>query len=177
MSAARKALRGASERHGEGVPRWRGRSYLSVSVKTQKHTLAFTPAWVHFERPGSLRVLRSILAVPRTAFFWTEASVMQELPTHSGHMRPGIVRHKEEPGAHCTSVRSGNLPVGYDMEFCSLMFTTASPDSFTLVTCAHCEPALICEDNRAPVAVLPILVFSGKCQSSCAVLGCEHRSH
>ncbi|CAB1435178.1 unnamed protein product [Pleuronectes platessa] len=41
MSAARKALRGASERHGEGVPRWRGRSYLSVSVKTQKHTLAF----------------------------------------------------------------------------------------------------------------------------------------
>ncbi|CAB1413498.1 unnamed protein product [Pleuronectes platessa] len=44
MSAARKALRGASERHGEGVPRWRGRSYLSVSVKTQKHTLAFTTA-------------------------------------------------------------------------------------------------------------------------------------
>ncbi|CAB1420981.1 unnamed protein product [Pleuronectes platessa] len=42
MSAARKALRGASERHGEGVPRWRGRSYLSVSVKTQKHTLAFS---------------------------------------------------------------------------------------------------------------------------------------
>ncbi|CAB1422243.1 unnamed protein product [Pleuronectes platessa] len=41
MRAARKALRGASERHGEGVPRWRGRSYLSVSVKTQKHTLAF----------------------------------------------------------------------------------------------------------------------------------------
>ncbi|CAB1437289.1 unnamed protein product [Pleuronectes platessa] len=30
MRAARKALRGASERHGEGVPRWRGRSYLSV---------------------------------------------------------------------------------------------------------------------------------------------------
>ncbi|CAB1437669.1 unnamed protein product [Pleuronectes platessa] len=42
MSAARKALRGASERHGEGVPRWRGRSYLSVSVKTQKHTLALS---------------------------------------------------------------------------------------------------------------------------------------
>ncbi|CAB1424250.1 unnamed protein product [Pleuronectes platessa] len=41
MSAARKALRGASERHAEGVPRWRGRSHLSVSVKTQKHTLAF----------------------------------------------------------------------------------------------------------------------------------------
>ncbi|CAB1453459.1 unnamed protein product [Pleuronectes platessa] len=40
MRAARKALRGASERHAEGVPRWRGRSYLSVSVKTEKHTLA-----------------------------------------------------------------------------------------------------------------------------------------
>ncbi|CAB1441396.1 unnamed protein product [Pleuronectes platessa] len=42
MRAARKALRGASERPGEGVPRWRGRSYLSVSVKTEKHTLAFS---------------------------------------------------------------------------------------------------------------------------------------
>ncbi|CAB1447686.1 unnamed protein product [Pleuronectes platessa] len=40
MRTARKALRGAAERHGEGVPRWRGRSYLSVSVKTEKHTLA-----------------------------------------------------------------------------------------------------------------------------------------
>ncbi|CAB1439098.1 unnamed protein product [Pleuronectes platessa] len=40
MRAARKALRGAAERHGEGVPRWRGRSYLSVFVKTEKHTLA-----------------------------------------------------------------------------------------------------------------------------------------
>ncbi|CAB1452236.1 unnamed protein product [Pleuronectes platessa] len=42
MRAARKALRGAAERHGEGVPRWRGRSYLSVFVKTEKHTLALT---------------------------------------------------------------------------------------------------------------------------------------
>ncbi|CAB1430903.1 unnamed protein product [Pleuronectes platessa] len=41
MRAARKALRGAAERPGEGVPRWRRRSYLSVSVKTEKHTLAF----------------------------------------------------------------------------------------------------------------------------------------
>ncbi|CAB1457768.1 unnamed protein product [Pleuronectes platessa] len=40
--AARKALRGAAERHGEGVPRWRRRSYLFVSVKTEKHTLAFS---------------------------------------------------------------------------------------------------------------------------------------
>ncbi|CAB1435435.1 unnamed protein product [Pleuronectes platessa] len=42
MRAARKALRGAAERHGEGVPRWRGRSYLSVFVKTEKHTLALS---------------------------------------------------------------------------------------------------------------------------------------
>ncbi|CAB1416481.1 unnamed protein product [Pleuronectes platessa] len=42
MRAARKALRGAAERHGEGVPRWRRRSYLSVSVKTEKHTLALS---------------------------------------------------------------------------------------------------------------------------------------
>ncbi|CAB1450259.1 unnamed protein product [Pleuronectes platessa] len=42
MRAARKALRGAAERPGEGVPRWRRRSYLSVSVKTEKHTLALT---------------------------------------------------------------------------------------------------------------------------------------
>ncbi|CAB1450264.1 unnamed protein product [Pleuronectes platessa] len=41
MRAARKALRGAAERPGEGVPRWRRRSYLSVSIKTEKHTLAF----------------------------------------------------------------------------------------------------------------------------------------
>ncbi|XP_019906217.1 uncharacterized protein si:ch211-198p11.6 isoform X1 [Esox lucius] len=33
--------------------------------------------------------------------------VFQELPTHSGHMRPGIVLHQEEPRTHCTSV----LPV------------------------------------------------------------------
>ncbi|CAB1413838.1 unnamed protein product [Pleuronectes platessa] len=45
MRAARKALRGAAERPGEGVPRWRRRSYLSVSVKTEKHTLAFRTAF------------------------------------------------------------------------------------------------------------------------------------
>ncbi|KAJ8352103.1 hypothetical protein SKAU_G00235790 [Synaphobranchus kaupii] len=84
-------------------------------------------------------------------------------------MRPGIVLHQEEPRAHCTSVRSDNrsedfIPVpnssqgtvGYDME---------------------CEPALICEENGAPMVDLPILVFSRECQSSCTVLGCEHRSH
>ncbi|CAB1456551.1 unnamed protein product [Pleuronectes platessa] len=44
MRGARKALRGAAERPGEGVPRWRRRSYLSVSVKTEKHTLALKEA-------------------------------------------------------------------------------------------------------------------------------------
>ena len=44
----------------------------------------------------------------------------------------------------------------------------------TSVTCAQCEPAFICEEHRAPVANLPILVFSGKCQT---VLGCKHNSH
>ncbi|KAK3568507.1 hypothetical protein QTP86_008603 [Hemibagrus guttatus] len=36
----------------------------------------------------------------------------------------------------------------------------------------ECEPALICEENSVPVVDLPILVFSGKCQSSCMVLSC-----
>ncbi|KAJ8374091.1 hypothetical protein SKAU_G00046710 [Synaphobranchus kaupii] len=98
-----------------------------------------------------------------------DQGISEELPTHSGHMRPGIVLHQEEPRAHCTSVRSDNhsedfIPVpnssqgtvGYDME---------------------CEPALICEENGAPMADLLILVFSRECQSSCTVLGCEHRSH
>ncbi|KAI4903608.1 hypothetical protein NFI96_030500 [Prochilodus magdalenae] len=40
-----------------------------------------------------------------------------------------------------------------------------------------CEPAFICEEHRAPVANLSILVFSGKCQASCTVLGCEHNPH
>ncbi|KAI4892575.1 hypothetical protein NFI96_008644, partial [Prochilodus magdalenae] len=40
-----------------------------------------------------------------------------------------------------------------------------------------CEPAFICEEHRAPVVNLPILVFSGKCQASCMVLGCEHNPH
>jgi hypothetical protein len=51
----------------------------------------------------------------------------------------------------------------------SRMFSTASPDS---VTCAQCEPAFICEKHRAPVANLPILVFSGRCQTCC-----KHNPH
>ena len=48
----------------------------------------------------------------------------------------------------------------------SITFTTVSPDSFTPVTYAQCEPALICEENGVDQ---PILVFSGECQSSCRV--------
>jgi len=59
----------------------------------------------------------------------------------------------------------------------SRTFSTASPDSFTSVTCAQCEPALIREEHRAPMANLPILVLSGKCQSACTVLGCKHKPH
>lgn len=36
------------------------------------------------------------------------ALVIQDLPAHSGHMRPGIVLHQEEPRAHCTCIRSDN---------------------------------------------------------------------
>ena len=52
-----------------------------------------------------------------------------------------------------------------------------SPRHLQTVTCAQCEPAFICEEHRAPVANLPILVFSGKCQTSCTVLGCKHNPH
>ncbi|KAI4890826.1 hypothetical protein NFI96_019168 [Prochilodus magdalenae] len=53
----------------------------------------------------------------------------------------------------------------------SRSLSTAPADSVTSVTCAQCE------EYRAPVANLPILVFSGKCQASCTVLGCEHNPH
>ncbi|XP_073327814.1 prostaglandin D2 receptor 2-like [Pagrus major] len=59
----------------------------------------------------------------------------------------------------------------------SKMSTMASPDSFMPVTCAQCEPALIWEENRVPMAEMPVLVFSLECQLSCMVLDCEHRSH
>ncbi|KAJ8342163.1 hypothetical protein SKAU_G00320910 [Synaphobranchus kaupii] len=68
-------------------------------------------------------------------------SLWRELPTHSGHMRPGIVLHQEEPRAHCTSVKSDNrsedfIPVpnssqgtvGYGMEVCATLQGYASPD-------------------------------------------------
>ena len=57
----------------------------------------------------------------------------------------------------------------------SIAFSLSSPDSFTSITGAQGEPALICEKYRAPVADLPILVFSSK--SSSMVLGGEHRAN
>jgi len=45
---------------------------------------------------------------------------------------------------------------------CCIMFFTASPDSFTSVTCSQCDPALIHEENDAPMADLPILVIQSK---------------
>ncbi|KAI4901261.1 hypothetical protein NFI96_033671 [Prochilodus magdalenae] len=48
---------------------------------------------------------------------------------------------------------------------------------FGTIVNIQCEPAFICEEHRAPVANWPILMFSGKCQASCAVLGCEHNPH
>ncbi|XP_019907868.1 uncharacterized protein LOC109616473 [Esox lucius] len=38
-------------------------------------------------------------------------------------------------------------------------------------------PKTLNGENKAPMAGLPILVISGKCQSSWTLLGCEHRSH
>ena len=59
----------------------------------------------------------------------------------------------------------------------SRIFSTASPDSVTSVTCAQCEPAFTCEEHRAPVANSPIMVFSDKCQTSCTVLSCKQDPH
>lgn len=59
----------------------------------------------------------------------------------------------------------------------SITFSTASPASVTSVSCAQCDTALICKEHRAPLANLPILVFSGKCQSACTVSCCTNRPH
>ena len=51
----------------------------------------------------------------------------------------------------------------------SITFSLSSPDSFTSITGAQGEPALICEKYKKPMADLPFLVFSSKCQSSATV--------
>ncbi|TWW76596.1 hypothetical protein D4764_13G0012580 [Takifugu flavidus] len=75
----------------------------------------------------------------------------------------------EETRTYCTSVGSDN---GFK-DFISIPYG----NSFTSITGAQGEPALVCEKYRAPVADLPILVFLSKCQSSSTVLGSEHRAH
>lgn len=50
-------------------------------------------------------------------------------------------------------------------------------NSVTSVTCAQGEPDLISEGYRVLMANLPTLMFSGKCQPDCTVLGCKYRSH
>lgn len=56
----------------------------------------------------------------------------------------------------------------------SILFITAAPDSFTSFTRAQHEPVIICEANGAPVADLPIPVFSHK--SNCMALVCKQKS-
>ena len=58
-------------------------------------------------------------------------------------------------------------PVMLDDVTGSTMSNTLSPDILRPDTCAQCEAALICEENRVPVINVPILVFSCKCQSTC----------
>ena len=116
-------------------------------------------------------------------------SFIQELLIHSGQMRPGIVLHQEETRAHCTSSHG---TVYDNMEVCatfqvyassdlhwptakpvmlydvtgSIMFTTASSESFTAATCAHISVNLLWYIERI---LVPILVFSRELLS-CMVL-------
>lgn len=77
------------------------------------------------------------------------------------------------PDHHCPTPK----PVMLDDVPGSIMFTTASADSYMPITCAQCDPALTCVENELTVADLMILVFPRDCQSTCTVLGWEHRSH
>lgn len=47
-----------------------------------------------------------------------------------------------------------------------MTFTKASPDPFTPVTCVLCKPALICEQNAAPIADMPILLLANANQAA-----------
>ncbi len=50
----------------------------------------------------------------------------------------------------------------------SITFSTASPDSFTSVTCVQCEPALIREEKVAPM--VDLLIDSGPAAGFIALL-------
>lgn len=59
----------------------------------------------------------------------------------------------------------------------SRTISLSSPDSFTSITGAQGEPALLCEKYTARLLDLPILVFWSRCQSSCTVLGSENDAY
>lgn len=128
------------------------------------------------------------------------------VPTHTGHMRPGIVMYQEEPRAYYISISFDNGSEDFMLLLNSSRFSLAStwatlqgyyfPDhhlptdklvmlndvegsiSFNYRITRHiCEPALVREENRVPLSDLSILGFSGKCQWSCMVLACENRCH
>ncbi|KAI3361633.1 hypothetical protein L3Q82_002003 [Scortum barcoo] len=114
---------------------------------------------------GLTRVLRKLISVPNGS-----------QATSGEHMEGCAFRPPKEMPPHTITDPLPNQVMLEDVAG-SRTFSTASPDSVTSVTCAQCEPAFICEEHRAPVANLPILVFSGKCQTSCTVLGCKHNPH
>ncbi len=133
--------------------------------------------------------------------------ILQELPTYSRNMRQGIIVHQEEPRTHCISVGSDKgskdfipIPNGSQGLACRCLCVPPWIDlprpplthhqtghaeqcdhilhSFSrrFHVCLMCS-GWTCEKHRVPVAELPILVFSGKCQSSSTVPGSEHRAH
>ena len=95
--------------------------------------------WIH-------RYITSLRCSIEFGFSECEGQSMVSMPSsslsqHSGHMRPGIVLHQEEPRTHCTSIRFENLSegfipvpnrsqgtVGCDMEVCETLQGYASPD-------------------------------------------------
>lgn len=119
---------------------------------------------------------------------WGGGSIpsMSSLSGNSWHTpapRGWKVMEQKEPGAHCTRMWSNNgtqQQWGYLGWACGALCslpakcmpgssqTTAqhSLQHFYGVSSAQCEPARICEENTAPSAILPILVFSGKHQPS-----------
>ncbi|CAB1439878.1 unnamed protein product [Pleuronectes platessa] len=136
MRAARKALRGASERHGEGVPRWRGRSYLSVHSETdsEKHTEAFSHS-----SPASLGLLEEFAertggsgGERQTGVFRAETGLAarvkvigQDVPGETGAgptvggrgLKFSVLRMRARDKPTSDSVKGRSL---YDIELCAI---------------------------------------------------------
>lgn len=108
------------------------------------------------------------------------ACIIQELSTHSDHLSPGTDLHQEETRTHCTSTRSEvrgtsswyltAVRVLLTVEICVTLQINTDPPPPIFHTSVHRHPALICEENRATVADLPIMM--NKQCSGCTVLGC-----